>query len=414
MFVDLLRVWFEEQERLSIAQQLLAPETPALQAGRATSLETAEYFVASLKGTPAEGPAYRQWVDFHTRRESLSRAALAFCELELNRSGPSLAAGEADLHYLRGWAVSHGETTLCQQIERQLAVPADATGDLPAWDAGEGADATAVPTADMLAAYTAVIELPGAPADQRAMAYFYRGITRAQQGDTAGALADYTAVIDLPDAPADQRAKAYFNRGITKGQQGDTAGELADYTAVIDLPDAPAEVRAKALGNLSEVCWRQDERSASLRHAQAALSVMGVEAGTRVEIFTGIAQAVCQGRSESDCRHDVAALCRMAVAGISRDDVETPVRILRGLAVPLLCKSWPMFLEQFCELLDGPARERLEMLRPAGDYLRRPDPVILQRLPPQERSFVEELVRSLCAEPEATPDPQSEPVPSPP
>jgi hypothetical protein len=134
------------------------------------------------------------------------------------------------------------------------------------------------------------------------------------------------------------------------------------------------------------------------------LSVDGVELETRVEFFTEIAQTVCDGRTEQDCRDDVASLCRMVSVGIGPSDAETPVRILRGLAVPQMRDLWPLFLEQFYTLLDGPARERLEMLRPAGDYLRRPDPVILQRLPPQERSFVEELVKSLSAEPKVEPD----------
>jgi hypothetical protein len=72
---------------------------------------------------------------------------------------------------------------------------------------------------------------------------------RGQTGDVDREIADYTAVIDMPDAPADQRAMARNNRGAAygkRGQTGDVDREIADYTAVIDMPDAPADQRAWA------------------------------------------------------------------------------------------------------------------------------------------------------------------------
>ena len=47
-------------------------------------------------------------------------------------------------------------------------------------------------------------------ATQRARALLGRGASKGMAGDTQGAIADYTAVIDMPDAPPDQKAKALF------------------------------------------------------------------------------------------------------------------------------------------------------------------------------------------------------------
>ncbi len=51
----------------------------------------------------------------------------------------------------------------------------------------------------------------------------------------------------MPDAPAEQKAVALVYCGITYGKQGESEKEIADYTAVVQMPDAPAEQMAKAL-----------------------------------------------------------------------------------------------------------------------------------------------------------------------
>ena len=40
---------------------------------------------------------------------------------------------------------------------------------------------------------------------------YKRGVTRGQRGDTDGEIADYTAVIELPDAPANVVEVAHTN-----------------------------------------------------------------------------------------------------------------------------------------------------------------------------------------------------------
>jgi tetratricopeptide (TPR) repeat protein len=92
-----------------------------------------------------------------------------------------------------------------------------------------------------------VIEMPEAPADQKAMALFNRGVTYGQLNEPAKAIADYTTVIEMPDAPTNQKATALNNRRVTYGRLKEPEKEMADFTAVIQMPDVPSEEKAKAL-----------------------------------------------------------------------------------------------------------------------------------------------------------------------
>src|ERR1039458_4868665 len=89
--------------------------------------------------------------------------------------------------------------------------------------------------------YTAVVELAGAPVEGIARALVNRGLVKGQLGDAQGGIADYTAVVELDGAPADQVSAALFSRGIAKRRLGDTQGEIADYTAVVELAGAPID-----------------------------------------------------------------------------------------------------------------------------------------------------------------------------
>jgi tetratricopeptide (TPR) repeat protein len=95
--------------------------------------------------------------------------------------------------------------------------------------------------------YSAVIALPGAPAEQVAKALLNRGITHGQAGDPKRAVDDYTAMIGLPGAPAEQIARALILRGITHGQMDAPQRAIDDFTVVIGLPDAPVAEIAEAL-----------------------------------------------------------------------------------------------------------------------------------------------------------------------
>lgn len=98
-----------------------------------------------------------------------------------------------------------------------------------------------------IADFTKVIELLGAPADQRANALIDRGFSFDKQGDHNAAIADFTAVVDLPKAPVDRVAMALLLRGLYIGQQREYETAIADFTGVIELPRAPVDLISLAL-----------------------------------------------------------------------------------------------------------------------------------------------------------------------
>ena len=94
-----------------------------------------------------------------------------------------------------------------------------------------------------------VVSCKGAPADQVAMALFYRGLVKEQLGDAPGAIADYTAAAELAGAPVVVVAQALSNRGVKKGGLGDVQGEIVDHTTAAELKSAPVNEVARALVN---------------------------------------------------------------------------------------------------------------------------------------------------------------------
>jgi tetratricopeptide (TPR) repeat protein len=100
-----------------------------------------------------------------------------------------------------------------------------------------------------IADYSTVIQMSGAPADQRVLALHNRGLTYGRRNELDKAIADFSAVIQIPDAPLDQKVMALNNRGATYDRKGEQEKAIADYNAVLQMSDAPLEQKAQALLN---------------------------------------------------------------------------------------------------------------------------------------------------------------------
>ncbi len=163
--------------------------------------------------------------------------------------------------------------------------------------------------------YSTVIEMADAPAEQKAKALFYRGATYSQQGDIKRELADYSAVIEMADAPAEQKAKAFINRGVTYIEQGDVERALADYSAVIEMADAPAEDKAHALTSRGVQYWGKKQFKESAADFEAVLAIPAISPVQRTEALFAVVEpmiAYC-GLEESK-----RALTRAFVEGDAR------------------------------------------------------------------------------------------------
>jgi hypothetical protein len=68
--------------------------------------------------------------------------------------------------------------------------------------------------------YSQIIEAGPSPAAIVALALLRRGFSHSDLGDSAKAIAGYSAVIDLPGAPAEQVAEANRARDAISGGGG--------------------------------------------------------------------------------------------------------------------------------------------------------------------------------------------------
>ena len=140
----------------------------------------------------------------------------------------------------------------------------------------------------------------------QATARLLRGFTYGQQGDFERELSDYSAVVEMPDAPVDQRAKALFNRGVTYGQQGDIGREMSDYSAVLEMPDAPVDQRARALLNRGIANWRTKRFKESLADLEAFIAIPSISLNQRTKGLFAIVEPMVDLCSLEDVKTALA------------------------------------------------------------------------------------------------------------
>jgi len=285
LFVEVLRVWFEAEERFSVLQSLEKSEGDAVHESALTS----EYFAASLSGTPyapqARDCVIRQWL----KSGNLNEASSAYAELfESGSESEVLTRLRLGL-----WCVEHDNSPSAMEVynliisdakhsevERALALlcrgfSMDVAGNhqQALADFSTVIDMEVLPEKQLRTAliargnskselndyqgavvdFTTVIEAQAAQKDQVGAALLGRGIARMGLGDYQRACADFTKVIGTEKIPALDLIKALSKRARSREKIGDVLGALSDYTAIIDMGDVPREQIARALFGRGEV-----------------------------------------------------------------------------------------------------------------------------------------------------------------
>jgi tetratricopeptide (TPR) repeat protein len=67
--------------------------------------------------------------------------------------------------------------------------------------------------------------------NERAEAYFMRGINKSKVGEVKGAIQDLTTAVELSPT----YSNAYFSRAMIRSQSGDQMGAVLDFTSSIKL-----------------------------------------------------------------------------------------------------------------------------------------------------------------------------------
>jgi tetratricopeptide (TPR) repeat protein len=277
LFVEVLRIWFAEEERVQTLRQLAGraqTDAPYALRERAT---TAEYFAASLKGTIHERLAADLCVGSWVKAD-LQEAAIAYSDFSRTDASKRIL-NEATTHTaFAAWlSVHNNPQQAVETLDRVLAKPQlDASIHALALLLRGNSKGMLGDNQGAIADSTAVIELRDVSKMHIALALFTRGIGKAHTGDKQGAIADYTACVELDTAPKDIVVHARINRGNLKEEIGDTQSALVDYSAAVELKDAPKELVAEALIRRGLLKVEMDDNQGAIIDFTTAAKIEGI------------------------------------------------------------------------------------------------------------------------------------------
>ncbi len=346
LFVEVLRVWFETEERFQTIRRIQAGPQGASPAELREVATTGEYFAASLVGTAYEASAREIAVCHWLRTGDLHETALAHAEFALRETGDTRPSDVQAYASFGHWSLEHEDpqTALAalaeaaksnprpevmldygralfaagrhaKALEQFEAVIAAASGNaalLASGLVGRGAaKGMAGNPLGELADYTAAIELAAAPDEQIAMALVNRGAAKGEAGDLPGQLADYTAVVALPEAPAGYVAQALVNRGVTREMAGDLPGAMADYTAVVEMAGAPKAQVAMALVNRALAAGATGDHARASADFTAVIEMGGATAEQTARALANRAVAASHLGNGAAARADWERVLRM-------------------------------------------------------------------------------------------------------
>ncbi|HEY1663354.1 MAG TPA: AAA family ATPase [Verrucomicrobiae bacterium] len=315
LFVEVLRIWFEEEERVQTLRNLADrayTDAPQMLRECATA---AEYFAASLKGTTHEKLAtdlcIGSWVkadlqeavnifaDFtradaakHTMDEAAAHTGLAFWLHEHNDSQHAIEALDGILSKPQPDGAKYAQALMLRGlISAQLGNFSKAIND-----------------------FNSVVQMKNVPKEILKSALFGRGMVKDNLSDTQGAISDiseaiergsvygidvstalstranlkgklgdlkgevedYTAILSLENISKNEISRALINRGIAKSKLGDYEGEIVDYNLVINLDGAPIEGIARALNCRGEAKGKQGDKAGEIADHSAVIELKNV------------------------------------------------------------------------------------------------------------------------------------------
>jgi tetratricopeptide (TPR) repeat protein/energy-coupling factor transporter ATP-binding protein EcfA2 len=272
LFVEVLRVWFEEEERLATLRNLASPVPSGAAQVLRDAATTAEYFAASFKGTLHERLATELCV-YHWALTDLREAALAYADL--SNAGKEKSVMDEIQAYtgLGDLLFQHGDFQ--HAIQSLDEVIAKHPGNVKALNNRGVAKGRSDDMKGAISDFTTVIELEDAPKEQVAIALVNRGFAMARLGNTTGEISDYTTAIELKDSPKEQVAVAFVNRSFAKERLGDIEGAMSDCTAVVELENAPKEQVAIALLNRSSLKGRMGDIQGAMSDCMKLIEMEG-------------------------------------------------------------------------------------------------------------------------------------------
>ena len=401
LFVEFLRLWFEEDARCDLLRRLVAASPKAGEAGTADAPLALEYVAASLKGTPhakvAEEAAVQRWVT----AGKVDQAAYALAEFRGLDLADRLQYETRAYSDLGKWALDHDNLPLAVKSAEQAV--ARTPGDSSAIEMLGIASGLTGDHQKAVACFDRMLQSPSLRVDVRAGTLINRGLARGRRGDTDGEAADYTAALNLAGVSTELVAIALLHRAACRCEHGDTDGEIADYTAAIDLPGAPAVQVTRALVNRG-VGWVQsgDADRAVADWQTATQNSSGDPEGQCLAVAGLLILSAAQQRTDENL---LIALSVRDGLNIARR-VPFVTGVVRALCQPVMRPHWSRITRALCQNQPPEVAERLQFLLPVCDVLDSGDRSKLDPLPPEQRDFALEVLAGFEPASGADPSPR--------
>jgi hypothetical protein len=89
-----------------------------------------------------------------------------------------------------------------------------------------------------------------------AMAFYHRGMAKAEKHNHQGAIEDYSAAIDDLSAPRDVKAMALYNRALVFSAIGENQKATEDLNVVLGMEESFVNIKTMAKQKLARMVTR--------------------------------------------------------------------------------------------------------------------------------------------------------------
>ena len=233
MFVQVLQIWFEAEERYKTLESLTSiPAATELCRVRERAT-TAEYFAASLTGTNFEEKArvlaLQSWINAKDIRE----AALVHADFCKIQEKDEVAYEKKALTNLGDWLLNHDEPKAAVSALEKVAK--DSNDPFVLMKYGLALNLTEDKKAAFVV-FDRVVALQPKDRAILALSLMQRGFIRGELGDAQGEVTDFSAIIESSDMPRDYVAGALYYRGLLRFDALDFKASVADFTTLLEMP----------------------------------------------------------------------------------------------------------------------------------------------------------------------------------
>jgi len=392
LFVEVIRLWFEAEERLEHLRRLV-DQARQCDGQRARLLaESAEYFAAALSETPHEDAAKQILIQCWLKVAGVVETAMAHSGLSSQASGKRERLAVETVRDLLIWCQEHGMSpellesarreaeaqpedllvqvayALCageanefqlarDQLDRCLVLPIPdrtvksyLTRLRAATDAVVAADAQLSNAQEQLSmTVRRFLECSGRPVSPLTASLVVQIRDKWSDGDYSGVISHCSRLVESGGLPSIGLAVVLALRAVARSNVNDPIGSQGDFTEAFAKSGLPCDDR------------------------QFLLAIL------LVRLFMDLGAEACCSMSD--------VLVRAIESSPLESRTHLTVRACYYLVGPEHRESWPVVVRRVYDNLSPQTAKSLEFLLPVAEVLEGQDLSVLDRLPSEERAF---------------------------